>query len=260
MAFVTDQLAARCAVAVMGKASIPGLAKTRLSPPLSSEEAAALNTAFLRDICDNLLAARDRAPIDPWIAFAPRGAEAFFRSHVPASVDLIETVEPCFGDCLHFAASLLLKRGYGSVCLLNSDSPTLPVAYLVTAATALATPGDRVVLGPSADGGYYLIGLKVAHRGMFEKVSWSTEYVFQQSLARAKELALPVVILPTWYDVDDASSLAKLLTEVVDGRPFKSFGELQTPAAHTFRVLQRLVDDFSLRVRLEAAARSDQVA
>jgi glycosyltransferase A (GT-A) superfamily protein (DUF2064 family) len=88
--------------------------------------------------------------------------------------------------------------------VLNSDSPTLPTALLVETAEVLARPGDRAVLGPSTDGGYYLLGLKYAHARMFEDITWSTEQVAEQTLARARELGLDVHTLPACYDVDDA--------------------------------------------------------
>jgi len=98
--------------------------------------------------------------------------------------------------------------------VLNSDSPTLPTAFLVEAAEALARPGDRAVFGPSSDGGYYLLGLKTAHRRLFEDIAWSTERVAEQTLQRAAEIGLEVHRLPGWYDVDDVESLRRLRGEL----------------------------------------------
>src|SRR5205807_3834985 len=103
------------------------------------------------------------------------------------------------------------------------------------AARALAAPGDRLVLGPAEDGGYYLIGLKQPHRRLFEDIAWSTERVLRQTLDRAAELGLQTVTLPSWYDVDDVVSLRRLI------------GELGSPvtrgyaAVHTAAMLRRLV-------------------
>jgi uncharacterized protein len=249
-----------CAIAVMAKASIPGRAKTRLTPPLTPEEAASLNTSFLRDIADNLAGVSAYANIAPYMAFAPAGSAAFFREVLPARVGLIETVAPSFGECLYGAATRLLEAGHTAVCLLNSDSPTLPAAYLVTAATALAAPGDRVVLGPSTDGGYYLIGLKRPHRRLFENIDWSTERVAAQTLARAHEVGLSVHLLPSWYDVDDLRALRLLVGEIMDGRPFRVWGSKPTPAIWTRRVLERLIAGADLRARLAAAAPASLVA
>ena len=197
----SDTECAHCAIAVMAKSSIPGAAKTRLAPPLTPEEAANLNTSFLRDIADGLIGAAAFANIAPYMAFAPAGSAPFFREILPARIGLLETVAPSFGDCLLHAATALLDAGHDAVCLINSDSPTLPAAYLVAAATVLAAPGDRIVLGPSTDGGYYLLGLKRPHRRLFEDIDWSTERVSAQTLARARELDLAVHHLPSWYDV-----------------------------------------------------------
>ena len=76
---------------------------------------------------------------------------------------------------------LRCSAGHGAVYLINSDSPTLPVGYLVAAATTLAAPGDRIVLGPSTDGGYYLIGTRRPHPALFEDIAWSTDQVRSNS-------------------------------------------------------------------------------
>jgi uncharacterized protein len=249
-----------CAIAVMAKASIPGRTKTRLTPPLTPEQSADLNTAFLRDVADNLLAAAALANISPWMAYAPAGSQDFFARNLPHGVGLLETVAPDFGVCLFRAATSLLAAGHESVCLLNSDSPTLPTGYLVAAATALAAPGDRVVLGPATDGGYYLIGIKQPHRRLFQDVDWSTERVFRQTLARAEELHLRVVVLPSWYDVDCDAALRVLIGELVDGRLFRAVGRNSTPAPFTRRYLLRLLETTGLAVGLEQASRSSLVA
>src|ERR1700693_1413116 len=101
-----------CAIAVMAKASIPGRTKTRLTPPLSPEESADLNTAFLRDVADNLLAAATLANISPWMAYAPAGSQEFFARNLPDGIGLIETVAPDFGACLFHAAASLLAAGH----------------------------------------------------------------------------------------------------------------------------------------------------
>jgi hypothetical protein len=239
-----------CAIAIMAKASIAGQTKTRLVPPLTEDEAAMLNTAFLRDAADNIVAAARFASISGWIAYAPAGSEAFFRAHLPESFGLIETGAPTLGDCLRHAAAALLAARHDGVCLINSDSPTLPVGYLVTAATALAAAGDRLVLGPSTDGGYYLIGMKRAHAGLFEDIAWSTDRVFSQTVERAEALGLPVLVLPAWYDVDTAGTLQALIDEVLDGKAFRSVGA-PTPATWTREYLGALVQARGLRARID---------
>src|SRR5215469_4726383 len=200
-----------CGIAVMAKASQAGKAKTRLSPPLTLEEAAAFNTAFLKDIADNLIAAASRASIAGSMAYGPPGSEAFFRAHLPASIALREVWHPDLGICLIETLKGLFAAGHKAACVLNSDSPTLPPSLLVEMAEALAQPGDRAVLGPSADGGYYLLGLKTMHVRLFEDIAWSTEIVAEQTLERAAEIGLPVHVLPVWYDVDDCQTILFLM-------------------------------------------------
>src|SRR5215831_20191208 len=208
-----------CGIAFMAKASAPGRTKTRLVPPLTFEEAALLNTAFLQDVAENLVAADEQiraaqsAAIVGYAAYGPPGSTDFFRAILPASIGLIEAWLPNFGDCLFHTIGEILSRGHQSAVVLNSDSPTLPTALLVETAEVLARPGDRAVLGPSTDGGYYLLGLKQAHRRMFEDITWSTERVAEQTLERAREAGLDVHILPAWYDVDDLKSLRILHEE-----------------------------------------------
>jgi len=210
---------ASCGIAFMAKASAPGRAKTRLAPPLTFEEAAALNTAFLQDVADNvLLAARDadrHGGIAGYAAYGPPGSEDFFRRTLPGAIGLIEAWRQNFGDCLLHTIEEIFARGHASAVVLNSDSPTLPTAYLVETAAALARPGDRAVLGPSSDGGYYLLGLKAAHRHIFENIAWSTVEVAKQTLERAREIGLAVHRLPVWYDVDDVDGLRRLRAELL---------------------------------------------
>jgi len=118
------------------------------------------------------------------------------------------------GERLFHAACDLLNAGYESVCLINSDSPTLPQSILAEAITHLEKAGDRIVLGGSDDDGYYLIGLKHAHRRVFDDITWSTSAVFGQTLERAAEIGLEVVRLPSCYDVDDEASLRRLAGEL----------------------------------------------
>lgn len=205
---------ATCAIAIMAKASRPGACKTRLMPWLTGEEAAAVNTCFLRDIAGNIEAASREARIQGFAAYVPLGSEAFFEAILPPEFRLHAPDAIGIGASLLHAARDILAEGYGSVCLVNADSPTLPTRYLVEAVGRLAANGDRVVLGPSADGGYYLIGLKRFHERLFQEVDWSTERVLGQTLARASEVGLAAELLPSWYDVDEPPLFHRLCREL----------------------------------------------
>jgi rSAM/selenodomain-associated transferase 1 len=213
--------ATTCAIAIMAKAPEAGRSKTRLCPPLTAEEAAALSGAFLRDTADNLREAARHAPIAPYAAYAPLGSEARIAGHVGAGTDLIladgsppmpDRVEG-FGRCLLHAVEGMIARGHAAACVLSSDSPTLPTRILVEAAERLLAPGARAVLGASDDGGYYVLGLKTARPEMFADIAWSTETVAATTRERAREIGLDLVELDPWYDVDDAASLSVLLRE-----------------------------------------------
>jgi len=144
------------------------------------------------------------------------------------------------------------RRGHGAAVVLNSDSPTLPTALLIETADVLVRPGDRAVLGPSSDGGYYLLGLKAEHRRLFEDIAWSTERVAEQTLERAREINLEVHRLPVWYDVDDVDSLRRLRAEL--GRPDSGTHRLDAHHPHRAKATAALVNslwrdrDFSRRV------------
>jgi glycosyltransferase A (GT-A) superfamily protein (DUF2064 family) len=130
-----------------------------------------------------------------------------------------------------------LQQGYSGVCLINSDSPTLPGSILIQAIESLAADGDRVVLGAAEDGGYYLIGLKHAHRNLFNEIAWSTSDVLARTRQRAAEIDLPVELLPPWYDVDDAETLERLCKEL-----FSSSGLNDAyPAPHTRAFLEAII-------------------
>ncbi len=208
------------AVAVMAKAPEAGRSKTRLVPPLDRAEAAALSAAFLRDMTENIvLAARD-VPLACFVAYAPAGAESSFDGVLADGTSLLlaDGSPPMppgvqgFGRSLLHAVQSLLAAGYAGVCLLNSDSPTLPTSFLCDASTALLAPGERIVLGPAEDGGYYLLGMQAPHAHLFEDIDWSTDRVAMQTRERARALGLELLDLPAWYDVDDRDGLVRLLT------------------------------------------------
>lgn len=206
-----------CAVAIMAKASIAGAVKTRLVPPLTHREAAELNTCCLADVAAKVVAAAEHVPLHAFSAYHPLGSEAFFNGLLPVGFKLLRPKEATIGRSLLHAARDLFGCGYASVCLVNADSPTLPSECLVDAVRVLQQPGDRVVLGPAADGGYYLIGLKRFHARLFDEIDWSTERVYRQTLDRAAEIGLAVSSLPQWYDVDDKATLLRLCRELLVG-------------------------------------------
>ena len=203
-----------CALVVMAKAPRPGKVKTRLSPPLTSDQASALNICFIKDTTENIQQVTKASNSAGLVAYTPIGDEAAFDGLLPGGFQLLAQRGDGFGERLLFVCEDLFTSGFSSVCLIDSDSPTLPQPALLQAVKSLSRAGDRMLLGGSDDGGYYLIGVKHPHHRLFEQIDWSTERVFAQTLERAREIALPAELLPTWYDVDDAATLDRLQREL----------------------------------------------
>ena len=144
----------RCALAVMTKAPRAGQVKTRLVPPLTPDEAAGLNICFLRDTAAAIAAAAGEV-VRGIAVYTPVGAESAYIDILPLDFKLVAQRGDKFGERLACAAKDLFQIGFQSVCLIDSDSPTVPANVYAEAARLLSNPGDRVVLGPADDGGYY---------------------------------------------------------------------------------------------------------
>ena len=224
-----------CALGIMTKVPQPGRVKTRLTPPLAPEESAELNKCFLRDLAQSIAEACAQSSGRGVGVYTPQGEESAYEELLPADFFLIPQRGHDFGDRLVFATEDLLKVGFAAVCLINSDSPTVPASSFAEAAHELARPGDRIVLGPSDDGGYYLIGMARLHRRAFAEIDWSTERVFEQTMQRASEMGVEVHLLPTGFDVDDRATLHRLWRELVQA-------EAAGVAPHTAQYLQHLVE------------------
>jgi rSAM/selenodomain-associated transferase 1 len=203
-----------CALAVMAKAPRPGKVKTRLSPPLTPDQSSALNICFIRDTTENIQQVTEASNSAGLVAYTPVGDESAFDRLLPDGFQLLAQRGDSFGERLLYACEDLFASGFSAACLIDSDSPTMPQDALLQAVEMLSRAGDRMVLGESDDGGYYLIGLKRPHRRVFEQIDWSTERVFEQTLERAREIGLTTELLPTWYDVDDAATLERLRREL----------------------------------------------
>lgn len=228
--FIADNV---CALAVMTKAPRAGNVKTRLVPPLSPGEAAQLNICFLRDTAA-AIAATCGSNARGIGVYTPVGSESAYIDVLPPTFELLPQRGDEFGERLMLAAVDLFQCGFASVCLIDSDSPKVSTDAYSQAVQFLSMPNDCTVLGPSDDGGYYLIGLKRPHPELFERIDWSTERVLEQTKERALEQKLEVKLLPFGYDVDDAATLRRLRDELLSE---KSPTEL---APHTRKFLAEL--------------------
>ena len=197
------------ALIVVAKRPMPGKTKTRLSPPLAPELASALYECFLFDTLDQMRQVSDAQHV---IAYLD---ECDYFQRLAPDFELIPQEGNDLGERLDNALTLYLSHGYERAVIMDSDSPTLPASYLLQAFQVLSSDAD-VVLGPCDDGGYYLIGLKKPSPRLLRDVHMSTPAVAAETIALAKEEGLSLVTLPTWYDIDDLPSLARLINEMED--------------------------------------------
>ncbi len=139
---------------------------------------------------------------------------AVLRTMVPKNWEVIAQHGTDLGERLRNGFSDLAPEG--PVVLVDSDSPTLPIAPLAEALSRFWN-SHNVLLGPCDDGGYYLIGLtsiRSGELGVLSDIPWSTSGVLAATRKRCHELRLDVTELPVWYDVDDAASLARFSAEL----------------------------------------------
>jgi rSAM/selenodomain-associated transferase 1 len=194
------------AVVIMAKQPQPGAVKTRLCPPLSPQAAAALYRAFLLDKIAQVGRLKAASPV---IAYTPDTARHYFADIAPQFLLLPQHGDNLGARLVHTFMHLF-ATGYTGVLAIDSDTPTLPTDFLQQAVARLALPQYDVVLGPSEDGGYYLIGLRVLHRELFEDMPWSTAAVLPETRRRATIKGLTVTTLPAWFDIDTPEELARL--------------------------------------------------
>ncbi|MGI9645876.1 MAG: TIGR04282 family arsenosugar biosynthesis glycosyltransferase [Ilumatobacteraceae bacterium] len=216
----------RRAVVIMAKRPRPGQSKTRLVPPLTDRSAAELAECFLLDALDLV---RSVAGATPMVAVWPPESEAYF-AQIAGDVERVTQVGAALDERLDHVLRECLAQGYEHVVALNADSPTLPSRLLAEAFRALSRDDVDVVLGPAADGGYYLIGWTQAHPTLVRGVEMSTPTVLAETLERASAAGVRVALLEEWYDVDEPADLARLIDELGPDDP---------RAPHTARLLQR---------------------
>ncbi|HEX9884519.1 MAG TPA: TIGR04282 family arsenosugar biosynthesis glycosyltransferase [Desulfobaccales bacterium] len=193
---------------IFAKEPVPGQVKTRLCPPLAPEAAACLYQSFLADILEEM---GGLAGLHLALAYSPAGAQAFFHNLVPAGVSLFPQEGADLGERMARAFDRGFAAGFATVLLRGSDTPDLPGAVVRQAAEVLAAGLAQVVLGPSPDGGYYLVGLRSPQPELFRGPAWSGAAVLQDTLKLARRLSLAAHLLPPWPDIDNLDDLASFL-------------------------------------------------
>jgi rSAM/selenodomain-associated transferase 1 len=190
----------------MAKVPRSGRVKTRLTPPLSQAGAASLARCFLLDTVARV-AKVDRAR--GAMLYTPRASREVFRRMAGGFI-LVPQRSGDLGRRLASAFRDLLQLGLGPVVVIGSDVPSLPISVLEEALSSFEDSRLDGVLGPSEDGGYYLIGLRKPSPELFRGIAWSTPKVFEQTMTRARAQRLRIRILPRWWDVDTPEDLQRL--------------------------------------------------
>ena len=189
---------------IFAKEPRPGQVKTRLSPPLAVEAAARLYQCFLADILEEM----GRLPeISLALTYSPAGAKDFFQKLAKPNVLLFPQEGTDLSARLVRACDRGFAGGFETVLIRNSDSPDLPGEIVLTAEQALESGQTDLVLGPSPDGGYYLVGLTKPQPQLFQGISWSSATVLPDTLEKARGLSLAVHLLPSWPDIDTIADL-----------------------------------------------------
>jgi rSAM/selenodomain-associated transferase 1 len=195
------------ALAVMAKAPVAGSVKTRLAPPLTHEQAAEFYGALLADQLEQL---KNIDGVARYLAYTPNDAAMFMRELggdayayiAQTGEDLGQRMDQLFADLWHL--------GQRNVVLIGSDLPALPLAILDEAFAQLSSAAHKVVLGPSRDGGYYLIGMNRPTPALFANMTWSHSEVLAETTARLRRLGVSFALLPSWFDIDTFDDLQRL--------------------------------------------------
>jgi rSAM/selenodomain-associated transferase 1 len=215
---------------VFAKVPRPGEVKTRLTPFLTPQEAARLYDAFLRDA----LALYARLEADVQLHLAPP-LPADGLGDVPDRISVHEQRGEGLGPRMAHAFEAAFEDGGDRVAVVGTDHPTLPLSALRRGFEALDTERS-VCLGPSADGGFYLLGMRTFVPALFDGMTYSHAQVFDDTLRRAQDADAEVTVLPRWYDVDTPEALRRLLEDLSDP-------DVEAPATRA------VVADLDLRAR-----------
>lgn len=203
----------RAAVAVMARAPSDDRGKTRLTGVLSGHQAD-LRRALLLDTLDAVSQVRHA---DRFVLFDPPDAAAEFSAITAGAARLLRQRGDDLGARLRHAFADLFALGYSRVVILGSDVPTIAPRFVEQALESLDGARESVVLGPAADGGYYLIGLRSRRPELFQDIPWSTSDALAVTLQVAGASGLAVSLTPEWYDVDDIESLRRAANESSGG-------------------------------------------
>jgi uncharacterized protein len=192
------------ALAVMAKAPLAGQVKTRLLPALTAQNAAELSRSLLVDQLNQL---QELDATDFYLAFAPAEARLLMKELAPPCFCLLPQQGSDLGARMAAVFAKLFQIGYKNIALIGGDLPPVPLRYFDEAYAFLQSSNQRVVLGPSRDGGYYLVGCNQPTPQIFQGMSWSHSQVLAQTLDKLACLQIDCHLLPPWFDIDTVDDL-----------------------------------------------------
>lgn len=199
---------ASTAFIIFAKAPIPGAVKTRLCPPLTLDEAASLHGSLFLDAIERT---KGLQGVSLYVAGAPDLAHPFFKiMEGRYCARLLEQRGPDLGSRMRRAMQDAFDEGHREVLLTGTDLPALPRAHLVEALKLIKD--HDLVLGPTPDGGYYLIGLRRMIPDLFVGIAWSTPTVLAETRKKAEEAGLSLALLPECRDLDTLDDLKAFIT------------------------------------------------
>ncbi len=196
------------AVILFARDPVLGQVKTRLSSSLDSETILKLYICFLED---SLAKIQQVGNADCFVGISPENNSGFFNGIESSGMTLFCQQGKSLGDKMRQAFIDRFAQGYNKVTIIGSDSPSLPVSYI---RKAFDSEKD-LMLGPSTDGGYYLIAMKEKVSEVFDGVDWGTGKVLGETLQRVQEGGFSLELLPVWYDVDFPEDLKFLKTHLM---------------------------------------------
>lgn len=215
--FVNKELEAiilKAALVLMSRAPIPGKTKTRLQSHLKPEECAELHKAFLKDISNKLENIKEQYnSLDLFLSYTPEGSEKIFADSIGDKFSYILQQGEDLGARMCNSISYAYQQLNKSVIITGSDLPSLP-ADIITEAVAALKEKD-IVIGPAADGGYYLIGMQKPYPFLFDYNDWGSDSVLVKTIQSASNNGLEIHFLPEWYDVDTFNELLLLRGELL---------------------------------------------
>ena len=194
---------------IFAKYPEPGQVMTRLCPPLTPDQAASVQRACVRLLCERAFRSW---PVRPVLVISPDDAERGFREFTGPYVPMMPQGNGHLGDRLTRAARTALEDGTPEVLIIRTDSPTVSDEMIEAAQAALKK--SDVVIGPRDDGGFYLIGLKRFGEGMFNGIEWGSDRVTTQSVDRLKSCGMSVGMLDPWYDIGRLADLERAVRDI----------------------------------------------